>query len=79
MNKHISLVKKWLADNDSVTSEELKANSIAAVSRAHAAGAAANVADHAADAATTTDNAHYCATTDNAHYWVARYEELSNE
>jgi len=79
MNKHISLVKKWLADNDSVTSEELKANSIAAVSRAHAAGAAANAADHAADAATTTDNAHYCATTDNAHYWVARYEELSNE
>ena len=78
MNKHIELVKKWLAGED-VTTEELRANSIAAVSRAHAAGAAANAADHAADAATTTDNAHYCATTDNAHYWVARYEELSNE
>ena len=30
MNIHIELVKKWLADNDSVTFEELKANKAAA-------------------------------------------------
>ena len=50
MNKHVELVKRWLAGED-VTTEELRANSIAAVSRAHAAGAAANAADHAAHAA----------------------------
>ena len=51
MNKHIELVKKWLAGED-VTTEELRANSIAAVSRAHAdaADAAWDAADAAYDA-----------------------------
>ena len=33
-NKHIKLVKKWLEDNDSVSPEELKENSRAALSLA---------------------------------------------
>lgn len=45
MNIHIELVKKWLADNDSVSQEELKDNRVAA----YAAAAAAYAAD--ADAA----------------------------
>ena len=28
MNKHIELVKRWLADNDSVSNEELTKNSV---------------------------------------------------
>ena len=28
MNKHIELVKRWLADNDSVSNEELMKNSV---------------------------------------------------
>ena len=36
MNKHIKLVKKWLADNESVSQQELEANA------ADAARAAAN-------------------------------------
>ena len=90
MNKHISLVKKWLAGED-VTTEELRANSVDAKAAAHAglygdaAGtaaaevAAAHAAKRAADAAATTDNAHYWATADNAHYWVKQYEELTSE
>ena len=30
MNKHISLVKRWLADTDSVTLQELRENRLAA-------------------------------------------------
>jgi hypothetical protein len=30
MNKHIELIKKWLADNDSVSSQELTDNFITA-------------------------------------------------
>ena len=44
MNKHIELVKKWLANNDSVSSEELKANK----EGAYAAKAANPEADFAA-------------------------------
>lgn len=43
MNKHIDLVKKWLADKDSVSLEELKANKdavYAAVQAVHADSAA---------------------------------------
>ena len=84
MNKHISLVKRWLAGED-VTTEELRANSLAAEA-AHAAAAeaahaaAAEAADVAwaaeAEAAEAADVA-AAATADNAHYWVKRYEDLS--
>ena len=64
MNEHIELVKKWLADKDSVSQEELQSNSDAAYATARAAYAAAYVAtDYAARA---------------AHY-VTRYEGLMNE
>ncbi len=66
MNKHIELVKKWLSDKDSVSSEELKANSNAA----YAANAAANAADAAAAAA-------FYAAAEDAVYWIEKYEELT--
>ncbi len=83
MNKHIELVKKWLADKDSVSQQELNDNR-AAADAAYAANAAdvtydayaANAAD-AADAA--NDDPYYYAAywADKAAYWVKRYEELT--
>ena len=70
MNKHIVLVKKWLADPASVTQQELEANAVSAYDNddnydactaAFAAAYADNDADYAAKAA----------------YWVERYEELT--
>ena len=83
MNKHISLVKRYLAGED-VTTEELRANSLAAeAAHAAAAEAAAEAAEAAevawaaeAEAAEAADVA-AAATADNAHYWVKRYEDLS--
>jgi hypothetical protein len=76
MDKQIELVKKWLANKDSVSLEELEANSQAAA-RADAtdvydaaARSVANAATAAAEYAAVYDNA-YCAS-----YWVNRYEEL---
>ena len=61
MNKHIELVKRWLADNDSVSNEELTKNSVDAMDAwAYAEGyadaggsarVAADAADYAAEAA----------------------------
>jgi len=77
MNKHIELVKKWLADKDSVSLEELKANKENAYATAKAA--AYNAADYAAYAA--ADNAAYYAAAynaaDYAADWVNKYEELT--
>ncbi len=90
MNPYIELVKKWLADNDSVSLGELKANKAAARDAywAAAAGAAvrdaywaaaeaAYLADLAADAAAVWD-------TDKAEHYkqkaikaIAEYEELT--
>ena len=72
MNKHIELVKKWLADKDSVSQEELEANS----------KAAADVSDYAANAAYAADVADYAAAyaanaADVAARYVTRYEELT--
>ena len=50
MNKHIELVKRWLADNDSVTLQELEDNFIAADCVTAAAIAATDEGD-ARDAA----------------------------
>ena len=54
MNKHIEVVKKWLADNDSVSKKELRANFSAASDAVHAAEAeqaAAKAVVEGADAA----------------------------
>ena len=42
MNKHIELVKKWLADNDSVTQQELDDNRTTAAADADNADNADN-------------------------------------
>jgi len=78
MNNHIELVKKWLADNDSVTQKELKDNRAAAYAAATAAYTAAYANAYAADAADAAAAA-YDAAYDyaaDAAYWVKRYEEL---
>ena len=83
MNIHIKLVKKWLADNDSVSQQELEnnANAAYAANAAYdAAGYAANAAYAAAYAANAAGyaaaNAAANAANDAAAYWVKRYEEL---
>jgi hypothetical protein len=68
MNEHIELVKKWLADPESVTKQDMEANADAAY--AAYAAAAANTADYA-DAALAAVNA--------ADYWVKRYNELKEQ
>ena len=75
MNIHIELVKKWLADSESVSQKELKVNRIAAfaASDANAYAASANAAD-AADA-----NAAAYSSADDAAYWVERYEALKEQ
>ncbi len=86
MNPYVELVKKWLADNDSVRLEELKANKAAArdaylVARAAvrdvywAAAEAAYFAYKAANWADDTDEfEHYKQLAIEA---IARYEELT--
>ena len=64
MNKHIELVKKWLANPDSVSLEELKDNYDAAKAVYDAAAATY-------DAAYTAN-----AAVDAAEHGVIRYEEL---
>ena len=92
-NIHIELVKKWLADNNSVSRDELVANDYAA----HAAYDA-SAAAYAYVAASDADAAAYVAASDaaayayvaasaadaaaygvapDASYWVKRYEELT--
>ncbi len=68
MNIHIELVKKWLADNDSVSQEELKDNR-AAADAAYSAAYAADAAYYAAYAAYAAD----------AAYWVKRYDKLKEK
>jgi len=68
VNKHIELVKKWLA-GEVVSVEALKANAVAADVAADVA-AAANAAAAAAA---------YAAAAEAAAYWVKQYEELTSE
>ena len=70
MNKHIEVVKKWLADPQSVTQAELEANAKAANAARAAADATAVAAAMAADAA--------WAAAARATYWVKQYEEITN-
>jgi len=84
MNKHIEVVKKWLADKESVTKEELEANVDAAYAAANAAYAA-DAADAAAYDATYAPNAASAAfaaadaanAADCAKRLVNKYEELT--
>ena len=66
MNKHIELVKKWLVDPSSVSSEELKVNVDASGLTFKAAFAATYVGTKMMNDAAV----------DDAAYWVKRYEEL---
>ena len=86
MNKHIGLVKKWLANPESITKEELKANAYAAADAADAAYAAYAAASDAAYAAyaayAAASDAAYAAYADaaaDAARFVKQYEELTNE
>ena len=86
MNPHIELTKKYLADNDSVTLQELK-NSLsttyaAADATTTPADVKTTVAVYAAVAAAR--DAKVAANVvaeevDAAARWVKRYEELTNE
>ena len=74
MNKHIELINKWLNDSDSVTTEELKANSFSADTVA-VCNYHTEVDDAVADAA-------YAAAelaVNSAAKHVKRYEELMGE
>ncbi len=82
MNSHIELVKKWMADPESVSVEELEENKSQAYAAyadvGHAAYAAyAAVARAAADAVAYDEgcavDAKYCKS------WVEYYEELKKE
>ena len=75
-NEYIEVVKRWLADKDSVSQEELKANAKAAAdasSKAADAAMAAIAADGAADWAA----ADAAWDADAAALWVKRYEEVT--
>ena len=74
MNKHIELVKKWLADKDSVSQQELNDNRAAAADDAVNAAYYAKYAKYAVDASYDAVNAAY----DAAEY-VDKYEGLVNE
>ena len=92
MKKYIELVKKFLADNDSVTEEELKANKKAAYRAAdeadwasrYAVGAAARAFRAAYRAALWAFRAAESDDLENAEYHktlaikaIAEYEELT--
>ena len=82
MNSHIELVKRYLA-GEAVTTEELRANSVAADAADVKASAAADVAwaaaraAHAADNATRADAADARADAGDAAYYVKLYEGLN--
>ncbi len=76
-NEYIEVVKRWLEDRSSVSSEELRANASAAFGDAssdYASRADAYAAAYSAYSADAADAAAYAAESD---YWVKRYEELT--
>lgn len=89
MNKHIALVKKWIADTASVTQQELDDNLTAATKQyydyaANATYAAAfYAAFYAANSAYYTANTVYADTDSYAayyvKYWVKQYEESKEQ
>lgn len=77
-NKHIELVKKFLADRNAVSPEELEAAAQAAVvESAHAARAAeaSRIIARAADSYVRFANSD----SEAAAFWVDQYEENSDE
>ena len=70
-NKHIELVKKWLADKNSVSLEELEA--------ARDVTYAARAAAEAAYAAAARDADEAAGRAADVACWIERYEELTNE
>jgi hypothetical protein len=70
-NPHIELVKKWLADPESVSAEELERADVDTYAAASAAYAATTAAAAAAAAAA------YAASSVDAKYWIEKYEELT--
>ena len=92
MNKHISLVKKWLNDPDSVSQKELKYNAYDAAEAAEAAEAATEAGAVTAEVAAANahrrwrqhlarNTAEAAADADAAAAarCVKRYEELTSE
>ena len=78
MNKHISLVKKWLNDPESVSAKELLDNmNVAdrAASKFLRQSASASASARAARGAAVSA---YCTSTSAAAHLVKQYEELSN-
>ena len=74
MNKHISLVKKWLNDPDSVSQKELRHNADDSLDTARAASTTRwGLTDYAFSAAWAAADAEAA----DAAYWVEEYEELS--
>ena len=81
MNKHIAIVKKWIADKNSVDDKELIANRQSAYDSDAAATYAYRMqikaAFHAADAADAAAAASAVDADDTqAVYWVKKYESL---
>ena len=76
-NKHIELVKKWLA-GENVTTEELRANSVDDRANARAAEAAAE-ATYAAYAYAAAEVAAAGSAAGHVADLVKRYEELTND
>ena len=84
MNKHISLVKKWLNDPESVSAKELLDNMNVAdraaskfLRQSASASASARAARGAAVSAYCTSTS--AAAAADAARWVKKYEELTNE
>ena len=86
-NEHMELVGKWLADNNSVTLEELKANVRAARDEARTsyhdadwlAAKAASAALSSCEAARDAREVYADWAAGEADYWVKRYEETTND
>ena len=81
-DKHIELVKKWLADPDSVTQKELEENAKAAEAEKAAYCALSNSANSTyravTEAATWAAAGYVEDNVELAKHWVERYEELNN-
>ena len=86
MSKHIALVEKWMADNDSVTLQELKdslsTTYAAAIAATTPADVKTTVAVYAAVAAARDAKIVANVVADEvaaAAHWVKRYAELNNK
>jgi hypothetical protein len=79
MNKHIELIKKWLADPDSVTQQELDDNYTATKAAYYAVDFAVAYAAYATAYTYSAANSAAASDVDNAKHWVKRYEELTEQ